>query len=188
MAGSGRNFFVITGGPGAGKTTLLEELRRRGVACVGESARRIIQTQREFGGRALHSVDPALYAELMLQYDVASYLAADQNVATVFDRSVIDTLGYPEFMGLPTPAHFHTAAARCRYNPAVFIAPPWEEIYVHDAERKHSLAEARRGYEAAVTIYGAQGYRLVELPRTSVEERAEFVLERIRAADGNGSP
>jgi predicted ATPase len=32
-------------------------------------------------------------------------------------------------------------------------------------------------YESMVDVYGAYGYELVELPRSSVEQRGRFVLE-----------
>ena len=88
-----------------------------------------------------------------------------------------DVIGYLRMLGLPVPHHMEVAAATFRYHRRVFIAPPWPDIFRQDRERKQSLGEAVRTYEAMVDVYGAYGYELVELPRSSVEQRVRFVLE-----------
>ena len=67
-------------------------------------------------------------------------------------------------------------AWRLRYNARVFIAPPWKEIYGRDDERRQSWEVAVRTYQIMAEIYSEMGYELVELPRTSVTQRAEFVV------------
>jgi predicted ATPase len=62
----------------------------------------------------------------------------------------------------------------------VFVAPPWREIYVNDAERGQDWAEAVRSYDALVAGYAAVGYPLIELPRVDVPARLEFVLAHLR--------
>ena len=94
-----------------------------------------------------------------------------------FDRGVTDLVGYLTLIGRPVPDHVLRAAGRFRYNRRVFIAPPWPDIFRQDRERKQSLEEAVRTYEAMVDVYGAYGYELVELPRSSVGQRVRFVLE-----------
>jgi predicted ATPase len=75
------------------------------------------------------------------------------------------------------PHHMEAAAATFRYHRRVFIAPPWPDIFQQDTERKQSLGEAVRTYESMVEVHGGYGYELVELPRSSVEQRVRFVLE-----------
>ncbi|WP_372424364.1 AAA family ATPase [Salinarimonas chemoclinalis] len=176
------DFFVLTGGPGAGKTTLIEALRGRGLACVPEAGRRIIQTQRRVGGRALPSADPSRFAEMELGIGLVSFCEADASRTTIFDRGLVDPIGYLTVCGLEVPAHFHEAARTYRYNTTVFIAPPWEEIYARDAERQQSFDLAGATHDAMVRVYGQAGYRLVPLPLAGVEERAAFVLDAIGAA------
>jgi predicted ATPase len=170
-------FFVLTGGPGAGKTTLIEALASAGFATTTEAGRAIIRDQMEIGGPATHQTDPALFAELMLAFDLQSYRhALEQSGPVFFDRGITELAGYHRMMGLPTPAHFRTAAEKFRYNPKVFVAPPWPEIFANDSERKQSLGEAARTHAAAVQIYREYGYETVALPKAPVEERLRFVL------------
>ncbi len=175
-------FFIITGGPGAGKTTLIEALAVRGYATAGESGRTILQHQQRIDGPAQHHRDAALYAEFMLARDMENHAAMSAKTGPVFfDRGVPELVGYFALMGLPVPPHFERAAAHYRYNETVFIAPPWPEIYAHDAERRQSLGEMQRSYDAAAAIYPRLGYRLIELPRAPVAARVAFVLERVAA-------
>jgi predicted ATPase len=170
-------FFVLTGGPGAGKTTLIEALAGAGFATTVEAGRAIIRDQLAIGGPATHQNDPALFAELMLAFDMQTYgRALEQTGAVFFDRGITELAGYHGMMGLPAPVHFRTAAEEFRYNRKVFVAPPWPEIFANDSERKQSPGEAVRTHDAAVRIYAEFGYQIVPLPKTSVEERVRFVL------------
>lgn len=179
--------FVVTGGPGAGKTTLLAALAALGHAVMPEAGRAIIRDQLAIDGSALPWRDQALFAELMLNFDLRSHGEAQTGSTPVFfDRGVPDSIGYLRLCGLPVPAHLDRAARAFRYSPLVFAAPPWREIYAQDAERKQDFAEAERTYEAVTAAYCDQGYELAELPRADVETRVAFVLERVRGLASDG--
>ena len=171
-------FYVLTGGPGSGKTAVIEGLHQAGYARTVEAGRGIIQDQVGIGGRALPWQDPAFFAELMLSWEMRSYHMAEQSTGPVFfDRGVIDVIGYLRLMNRPVPRHMGQAAATFRYNRRVFIAPPWEDIFAQDGERKQDFEEAERTYEAMVAAYKDCGYELIELPRHTVEQRVRFVLQ-----------
>jgi predicted ATPase len=95
---------------------------------------------------------------------------------------VPDTLGYLRLSGLPVPSHASSAGERFRYNPRVFVAPPWPEIFAQDEERKQTLDEAERTYHALVGVYIELGYDLVPLPLAPVEARLRFVLHEAELA------
>ncbi|MBB6410416.1 putative ATPase [Mesorhizobium sangaii] len=123
MQNDSDRFFVLTGGPGSGKTTLIEALRRAGFATSVEAGRGIIRDQSAIGGTALPWHDRALFAELMLSWEMRSYqVACEQTGAVFFDRGVPDTLGYLRLTGLPVPEQFMHAAERFRYARRVFVA------------------------------------------------------------------
>lgn len=173
-------FHVITGGPGSGKTSLIAALRSRGYDSTVEAGRAIIQDQVAIDGRALPWRDPLHFAELMLSMDMQSYRLAEQTVGPVFfDRGIPDVLGYLRLTHTPVPAHMHNAAKVFHYNHVVFIAPPWREIFQQDQERKQDFDEAIRTYDALAETYKAHNYELVEIPRTSIQDRVRFVLRKI---------
>jgi predicted ATPase len=169
--------IVISGGPGAGKTTLLVKLERRGFRCAAEVARQIIQEQVRDGGDALPWGDRERYCRLMLERSVGSYREhAGWSGTAFFDRGIPDTLGYARLVGLPLEDEIFAACNLYRYAPRVFLAPPWQEIYAIDTERKQSYEEAVKTYDLMVEAYVDCGYEVVEIPRTSPVERADLVL------------
>ncbi|CAN7482779.1 AAA family ATPase [Mesorhizobium sp. LjRoot246] len=187
MQNDSDRFFVLTGGPGSGKTTLIEALRRAGFAASVEAGRGIIRDQSVIGGPALPWHNRALFAELMLSWEMRSYQVAREQTGrpVFFDRGVPDTLGYLRLSGLPVPEHAD-AARRFRYNRRVFVAPLWPEIFAQDEERKQTLDEAERTYHALVGVYTELGYELVPLPLAPVEERLRFILTEAGLAQRAG--
>jgi predicted ATPase len=138
----------------------------------------------ETGGVALPWKDTRRYSEIMLERSIAGFL---QNAAIpeigFCDRGVPDTLGYLRLIGLQDlDAPAAAASMSYRYARTVFAAPPWREIYVTDTERKQSFAEAIKTYDTVVRVYEELGYRIAELPRSTAEERADFVLQNLEPA------
>jgi predicted ATPase len=175
-----RNFHIFTGGPGAGKTTVLEALHARGYPVVEEAGRKIILEQKAIGGNIHHQGDRIAYRDLMLSRAIADFERMSGEEGPVFfDRGIPDLAGYNALIGAEIPQAMRDAAEIYRYNPDVFVFPPWREIYANDSERKQDFAEATETWQAAVDILPLFGYRVVEVPRASVEARAQFVLDRI---------
>lgn len=178
------DFHVITGGPGSGKSTLIAALAAEGFDHMPEAGRAIIRDQVAIGGTALPWADRAAFAELMLGWELRSWHEAhDRAGPVIFDRGVPDVAGYLRLCTLAVPAHVSQAADLFRYQPRVFIAPPWREIFAADAERKQDFAEAQATYQAMVAVYSGLGYELVTLPLASVAERVRFVRA---AMEGRG--
>lgn len=137
------HMFVVTGGPGSGKSSLIDALTRRGFRAMPEAGRAIIQDQVRIGGSALPWADRALFAELMLGWELRSWreaLAMDGPV--LMDRGIPDVVGYLTLCGLPVPAHVEAAAKLHPYNKRVFLAPYWDAIFAQDTERKQDRREA----------------------------------------------
>ncbi|EFF2235233.1 ATPase, partial [Escherichia coli] len=125
------------------KSSLIDAMAQRGFRTMPEAGRAIIRDQIRIGGKALPWADRALFAELMLGWELRSYQEALASDALVLmDRGMPDVVGYLTLCGLPVPAHFETAAKTYPYNKRVFLAPYWDAIFTQDTERKQDRQEA----------------------------------------------
>jgi len=177
--------ILITGAPGAGKTSLLEALGRRGFATVGDTARALIAERKRSG--LTPRPPPLEFAAEILARDRAQYrLASRQPGLVFFDRGVPDALGLLE-QARPSPAgELEARLAEFAYHEAAFILLPWQRIFVQDAERDQTFADALRIHESVRRWYVRCGFRLVEVPLATVGERAAFVLRETRGLVSNG--
>jgi predicted ATPase len=102
---------------------------------------------------------------------------------TFCDRGVPDSLTYARLINLADERFLRSACDHYGYARRVFIAPPWQEIYATDTERKQDFAEAERTFERLSQVYEECGYELVELPKSSAAERADFILNQLRTGE-----
>lgn len=179
------DLFILTGGPGAGKTSVIEALAARGYETVGEVGRQIIREQVRIGGDAHHTGDQVKFRDLMLSRSLLTYDAATKLEGPVFfDRGLPDLVGYGSLIGQSTPEYISRAVQLHRYNPSVFLFPPWEEIYGKDEERRQDFAEAAATCEAIRSACLDCGYSPVEVPKAPVTKRAAFILDWVARAGG----
>ena len=175
--------YVITGGPGVGKTSLLEELQKRGLTVIPEVARQLIKEQQAIDGEALPWKNKRLYRDLMFQRSVESFekVMEEQHGGSpiFFDRGFLDAICYASLSGIRVENDMKILADTWRYNDHVFILPPWKEIYRTDAERKQDWNEAVFTYNKMIQTYRSFQYNLVEVPKNSIEQRANFILNWI---------
>ena len=170
--------IALTGGPGAGKTAVISELRLRGYHCTPDSARAIIR-ERVSKGLAPRP-PPREFAEQVLSRDAEQYQRMAHAIGSVFfDRGVVDALGMVNQLG-PLPAgELRGRLASYPYFRTAFCFPPWGEIYTTDAERDHTFAHAVAVHREVAAWYARCGYDLIEVPRVTVQERCEFILQRV---------
>ncbi|NJN36399.1 MAG: AAA family ATPase [Nitrospiraceae bacterium] len=96
----------------------------------------------------------------------------------IFDRAIPDMIAYANLFQSDTTAYVN-ASKEFRYNPMVFYFAAWQEIYTNDEERKIGFEGAQAFGIDVKSIYESLGYRILEVPRLSIVERAKFILERI---------
>lgn len=180
MINTRNNFFIITGGPGSGKTTVLEELKERGFLTVDEVARQIIKEQLSIGGDAIHGKNQLKFLELMLTRSIDTFMQVTEKEKPVFfDRGIPELLGYCHLIKHEAPKYLYKAVKLYHYNNNVFLAPPWQEIYQHDMERKQTWEEAIETYNRVRNAYDELGYNLIEIPKGTVAERVSFILDQL---------
>lgn len=175
-----KEIIVLAGGPSSGKTTLINALVEKGFICYPEISRAIIKEAQEQGIDQLFLEQPLLFSEMLLQGRIKQHQEAHEEETNVvfLDRGIPDVLAYMHYIGDSYPKTFSDACENHRYH-KVFLLPPWREIYVSDAERYESYEQAVLIHEHLEETYRNFGYDLVTIPKDTVENRVEFLLERI---------
>lgn len=172
------NFFVFTGGPGVGKTMLIRHLEAAGELVVEETARAVIRDEMASGGRGVPWLDNDRYVALSAERAIADFdRLAGEPRRVFFDRGVMDSYGANG--AVPSPVIIEAVRTR-RYNPTIFVFPPWPEIYETDSERRQDWAEAERTFGLVMGLLPELGYTPVVVPKGDIAARAAFVLERTR--------
>ena len=171
-------FVVISGCSGGGISTLLAELAKRGHAVVDEPGRRIVKDELQREGAALPWVNGTAFARRAIEMALADRVGASRLEGWVFfDRGLVDAAAALQHLtGEPALA---TLGAAHRYHRRVFIAPPWPEIYVEDAERHHGFDAAVAEHGRVVEAYISLGYKLVMLPKTGTAQRVDFIMRAL---------
>ncbi|MEO6686643.1 MAG: AAA family ATPase [Dyadobacter sp.] len=171
------NAIVISGGPGSGKTTLLNALKNRGFNGSDEVSRQLIQEQVILETENLPWKNLSSFAELALERMIDQYKKSlSVKGFTFFDRAIPDIVAYLKVGKLEVKSQYHNAIKSYPYHPNIFIAPPWEAIYVNDDERWQTFEEATEIYQMLAETYQSAGYTIIELPFSSVENRVDFIL------------
>lgn len=173
-------YIVLTGGPGSGKSTVLEEFKKLGYKCSEEKGRKIIQQELKRSGQALPWQDKQAFRDRMLAAELKAYESFQHHVGFIFfDRGIIDTYGYSLLENIEATRELLSCCSSLRYHSA-FIFPPWKEIFTNDAERRQDFAEAQRTHESIQKAYHDFGYKLTQVPFSSVTERVQFILRNLR--------
>jgi predicted ATPase len=181
--------IVIAGGPGSGKSTLLQALAESGEICYQESSRVLIREQLARAGRLVPWGDLSAFAQECSDRMRAQILGSQRMGAQLtgsahhrrcfFDRGLPDLIGYLSHGGHSAPDAWRVASRA--YAPAVFFAPPWREIFVNDAERPQSFAEAQALSAHIRRAYLDCGFHLVDLVKSSVADRLRQVRRHLDA-------
>ncbi|HFS67052.1 MAG TPA: ATPase [Flavobacteriia bacterium] len=174
--------IVITGGPGTGKSTVINELEKRDYTCMHEISREVTLMARKNGIEQLFLKDPMLFSKLLLEGRVQQFKKANKMDAAIvfFDRGIPDVFAYMNYLGVTYPDIFVAESKKNKYHPTIFLMPPWKEIYITDNERYESFEQSLAIHNHLKLAYSKLGYKIVEVPFRSVDERVDFILDHLK--------
>ncbi len=172
--------IVITGGPGTGKSSVIHHLEREGYVCYHEVSREITAAAQKQGISQLFLEKPILFSEKLLEARVRQHIeASSKKDHTIFlDRGIPDVVAYMEYFGTTYPRKFQQACEDHSYD-RIFLLPPWEDIYQNDNERYESFEQALLIHDCLKKTYLSYGYQPIEVPKNSIENRSDFILNNI---------
>ncbi|MDY8136360.1 ATP-binding protein [Aquimarina sp. 2201CG5-10] len=170
--------IVITGGPSTGKTTIINRLEQIGETCLHEISRAVTLEAQRQGVEQLFLEDPTLFSQRLLEGRIKQFSEAEVSTETrVFlDRGIPDVIAYMNYANEKSPDHFKKACMTHRYD-YVFLLPPWKDIHITDNERYENFEQAKQIYNHLLSTYTDLGYKCIEVPFGTVEDRTQFILD-----------
>jgi len=179
--------IVITGGPGTGKTSIINALKTKEFHCFDEVIRLMTLEAKQKGNSLTHVSNPIAFVNDPMQFNInllnariEQFLQSnvlDKHIS-FFDRGIPDVLAYMAFFNQAYDTTFKNACETHVYD-SVFLLPPWEAIYKSDNERFETFEEAVQIHDYLKQTYIDFNYKIVEVPFGTVEERSNFILNRI---------
>jgi len=147
---------------------------------VNKISRQIILEGQKNGIEQLFLEDPLAFSQALFKGRKAQFLEvkAVMNNPVFFDRGLPDVVAYMDYLNQQSPEKFLKDLATHRYD-HVFILPPWQAIHVQDNERYESFEQGQKIHHFIVNRYENLGYRPIEVPVGTVDERTEFILNHL---------
>lgn len=173
---------VITGPPCSGKSSLIDALREnqadpntesRGFTFVPEVARETFSFLKEYEPEKV--ADKAMFQPLFETLQLKNW---SENDNAVFDRGLPDEFAYRIHFGSTENTVLWNKCMKYRYD-KVFFLPYWPEIYKQDSIRTEDAEEAKRLDTLTWHAYNACCYKIINVPKASVEERVQFILSNL---------
>ena len=172
--------IVLIGGPGTGKTTVLNALKKKGFYCFDEVSRAVTIEAQQKGIEQLFLTKPLLFSEMLLKGREEQYLEANQIKKDVvfFDRGIPDVYAYLNYFKTKFPHIFIEKSKTYKYD-LIFHFSPWAAIHTTDNERYETFEEAITIDSFLTKSYLELGYKLINVPFGSVNERTSFIINSI---------
>ena len=181
--------IVITGAPGTGKTAVINALEAAGYVCFPEVIREF--TQEETSQKLPEEIksNPIVFANDSLDFNQkliagrkAQYLNAKASAQCInfYDRGLPDVLAYMDFFNQEYPEEFVKACAGHTYD-AVFIMPPWKDIFHTDGGRFETYSEAVALHDCLIQQYKTFNYNLDLVPLDTIAARAAYIINKTTA-------
>ena len=167
---------MITGAPCSGKTAVIRTLEQRGYKVIHEVARAYIDNEL-MKGKTLAEIkaDELAFERHILMEKVRIESTLEKDEIIFFDRGVPDSIAYYKLNGLEATEPFQKSG-EVRYQ-NVFL---FERLrFLTDPVRSEDEKTAGRLNRLIEESYYSLGYDIIHVPLLSVEERTEFVLERL---------
>ena len=168
---------MISGSPGGGKTKIIELLKERGFTVFEEYSRSLIEELKsdEIINPFLKKPEKfsrRLFKKRSGQYFDSMNIKKSKGNLIFFDRGVHDIYAYLLAIGKANET-WKKKITNFKYD-FVFLVKPWIDIYKNDYQRMEPFESAKNYYTFIKKTYKITN-EVIEIPKTSVEKRADFV-------------
>lgn len=183
--------IVFTGSPGTGKTEIIKHLKNEKYHVIPEPSRYLLKKlkmsdkdwyknlQRNPIVRDILHIIPEdnreAFQQMVEKQNIFNY---NRNKNGFFDRSLVDEIGFRKFYKKEISDKLIKDCNKYKYD-KVFFFEPWKEIYVKDSERKETYEQSCELSQLILNSYKDFGYNPIFVPKKSIKERVNFILDNI---------
>lgn len=168
--------YIITGGPGFGKTTVINLLAELNFPVCQENARELLASYQDRKGVVDRNKFPVDFEKNVAKERINFLLSIADNTIAFSDRGLPDQIAYSRCKNKMPSNYITENTAKYKYAQIVFVAPPWEEIFVQDDIRNENFKEASAIHEQILNAYSEYNYKIINLPLVNPRERVRFIL------------
>jgi Predicted ATPase len=170
--------YVITGGPCTGKTTLINYLYKRGFHIVEESARLLVKegilTKEDF----INPNKRDYLQRMIMKKQIEQESKIPINKITFLDRGLVDGIAYYWIVNMEPPFELLELCKNRNYR-LVFVLEQLDN-YQSDELRYEDFETGKKIHEYIIKAYKMFGYKLIFIPKASVEERLNIILGHVK--------
>ncbi len=157
---------------------VLDELRSQGYATGDDAARSIIRERKRAG--LSPRPEPLAFAQQVFEKEAKAYHSVASS-PSYFERGIVEAVASLFGAGALDEERVEQLLRDHPYQ-AVFIFPPWQDIYRMDDERDHTFDHSVRVYESTLGFYRRHDYEPIKVPKGSVGDRVQFILDHVDVA------
>jgi len=167
--------FVLTGAPGCGKSSIIEELNRRGFQTCPEVYTTLYNESKDYTvfsqpiNLRYKLLDKQLFLESLLKKETPVFL----------DRSTIDIILFAKYFNIEMPLDFIDKAKNKSYDLVFLMEPLPKQYYKVTNIRKETQEESLKIHQFFKEEYKKFGYKVIEVPFDTIENRTQFILDFI---------
>lgn len=170
--------IALTGAPATGKTSICHKLEEMGYDVFHEVARDIIADSLERGSDVVPWDNLDAFSALVWERRMEDYNSAAAEFS-FYDRTVLDTLSYLFKDDVPVRPNWAMDMETVQFD-KIFLLPVWEEIHSLDSERMETLEDCIEVERCLLETHKNYGYDVVIVPKLSIEERIQFIIEELK--------
>ena len=172
---------VIDGGPGTGKTAVIRFLSKK-YPIMKESAREILLKDKRFKHMNALQARGSGFQEAIFDHQIKEYNKSVKlkSKLVFFDRGLQGGLAYWELNNLSVPKRLEENAKSMKYNYVFILSPLPKKFYENDGARAESYKDSLKIHKRIIYFYKKYGLKPIIVPFNTVENRAKFVLSRIK--------
>ena len=156
--------YILTGGPGVGKTETVEKLREYGYFIIGDVTKYIKTLGKSENGK--FNWTPGLQMKALELHRVWEKEIPKGREAFIA-AGIPDGLAYYEVNNKNPPCELLEAAKKANYEKVFMIGAP------NDKDSIKAMNKILYG------IYTGLGYKPIMVPRLDLDERINFILEKV---------